>query len=79
MAISSTRLFTITFPKEDNFHDQIIDIRAYLRKKKLWKYTQKEFIQEEGEINRKEIKKYEEKVEEATNFITPTLTQAVKK
>jgi hypothetical protein len=37
---TTTRLSHVTVLKEDNFLDWIIDVRAHLRKEKLWKYTQ---------------------------------------
>lgn len=67
----TTRLSHITILKEDNFNDWIIDVRAHLRKEKLWKYTQ--------EIGDKKSLEWEEKAQEAADFMTPTISPAVKR
>jgi len=72
---------------EENFSDWLIDIRAYLRSKKLWKYTQEQYVSvpEEGETaaavkkREKEQTEWKEKAEEAANIITPIITPAIKK
>ena len=79
--------------KEDNFSTWFVDIRARLRSKKLWKYTQSPYITDEtiattttedGDtpISRKEqkaIKDWEDKSQEAADLITPTISRTVKK
>ncbi len=71
---------------EENFTDWLIDTRAHLRSKKLWKYTQEQYnggpeIPEEGETATagKKRKDWQEKTEEATNIMTPTISPAIKK
>ena len=54
---------------EDNFSDWNVDIRALLRSKKLWKYTQEACP--EGTRNA-------EKWEETADLMTPTLSTSVK-
>ncbi len=69
--MSTTRLSHNTVLKEDNFLDWIIDVRAHLRKEKLWQYTQ-----EKGD---KKSSEWEEKAQEAADFMTPTISPTVKR
>lgn len=88
----STRIEQLT---EENFGSWFVDIRAELRSKKLWKYTQEVYESEdsavattatEGEIQKslccrkeqKAIKDWEEKSQEAADFMTPTISPGVK-
>jgi len=69
---------------EENFSDWLIDTRAHLRSKKLWKYTQELYDgpeAEDGETSAatKKRKEWVEKAEEAADLMTPTITPAVKK
>jgi len=68
-----TRLSHITVLKEDNFPDWIIDVRAHLRKDKLWKYTQ------EIPKGEKKTSEWEEKAQEAADYITPIISPTVKR
>jgi hypothetical protein len=68
---------------EENFTDWLIDTRAHLRSKKLWKYTQEQYdggpeIPEEGETVTagKKRKEWQEKAEEAA-MMTPTISPAI--
>ena len=70
---STTRYSHIITLKEDNFSDWLIDVRAHLRKDKLWKYTQ------EVPDAEKKSSEWEEKAQEAADFMTPTISPAVKR
>lgn len=98
---SSTR--QIELLTEENFRSWFVNIRAELRSKKLWKYTQNIYEAEEstststatttvtsigetGEspqitaVTRKEqkaMKDWEEKSQEAADFMTPTISRRV--
>ena len=76
--------------KEDNFSIWFVDIRAKLRLKKLWTYTQSPYGgTEETETGdqsasavkkeQKAIKDWEEKSQEAADLMTPTISKVVKR
>ncbi len=72
----------ITPLTENNFSDWLIDIRAHLRSRKLWKYTQEPVPdKDKGETATatKKRKDWQEKAEEAADTITPTISPAIKK
>ena len=72
---------------EENFGSWFVNIRAELRSKKLWKYTQQVYESEDstattetGEPTKKEqkaIKDWEEKSQEAADLMTPTISPGV--
>lgn len=86
---SSTR--QIDALTEENFGLWFVNIRAELRSKKLWKYTQE--IYESEEVNteegntkktpqlskkaQKEMKDWEEKSQEAADVMTPTISSGI--
>ena len=76
--------------KEDNFSTWFVDIRAKLRSKKLWVYTQSPYGgTEETETGdqsvsaakkvQKAIKDWEDKSQEAEDLMTPTISRVVKR
>ena len=58
---------------EDNFSSWFVDIRAELRTKKLWKYTQEPYESEGTQA------RWEEKAQEAADIMTPTISSGVKR
>lgn len=83
---SGTKFDALT---EENFGSWIVNIRAELRSKKLWKYTQSLYAEEattdEGEssttpVTKKEqkaMKQWEEKSQDAADLMTPTISPGV--
>ena len=69
--MSNLNVSTSTIPRltEHNFAEWLVDIRAHLRRSKLWKYTQEEAAEE--------AKK--DKWEEAADLMTPTLSAEIKR
>ena len=57
---------------EGNFSSWFVDIRAELRTKKLWKYTQGPYESDGNQA------KWEEKAQEAADIMTPTVSSGVK-
>ncbi|KAI9877580.1 MAG: hypothetical protein M1830_003509 [Pleopsidium flavum] len=55
---------------DHNFAEWLVDIRAHLRRSKLWKYTQEDVSEET---------KNKDKWEEAADLMTPTLSAEVKR
>ena len=78
---------------EENYLSWFVDIRAKLRSKKLWKYTQSPYAEDptadEGEAStattpvtkkeQKAIKEWEDKSQEAADLMTPTISRSIKK
>jgi len=62
--------------EEHNYHEWLVDIRAFLRREKLWKYTQE---QPEDETSSKQQKDWEAGTVNAADIITPTLSSSIKK
>lgn len=58
---------------EDNFSSWFVDIRAELRTKKLWKYTQGPYESDGTQA------KWEEKAQEAADIMTPTISSGIKR
>ena len=73
MRDGSTKIEPLT---ESNFSSWFVDIRAELRTKKLWKYTQEAQNQEES--TPAAVTKWEEKAQEAADLMTPTISSGVK-
>ena len=78
---ASTRIELLT---ESNFGLWFVNIRAELRKKKLWEYTQSIYVSESistgDEISTKEqkaIKSWDDKSQEAADVMTPTISPGV--
>jgi len=65
---------TISRLTEHNFAEWLVDIRAHLRRSKLWKYTQEDVgVTAEGESKKMD------KWEEAADLMTPTLSAEIKR
>ena len=89
MATKESSETQIELLKEDNFSIWFVDIRAKLRSKKLWAYTQSPYGgTEETEAGdsttatkkeQKAIKEWEEKAQEAADIMTPTISRVVKR
>ena len=77
---------------EDNFSSWFVNIRAELRTKKLWKYTQEVYVSEDTVVTftvedgkekvltkkeEKAIKEWEEKCQESADLMTPTISPGV--
>ena len=58
---------------EDNFSLWFVDIRAELRTKKLWKYTQEPYESDGIQA------RWEEKAQESADLMTPTISSGVKR
>ncbi len=86
---SSTR--QIDALTEENFGLWFVNIRAELRSKKLWKYTQEVYESEDSTVTeestekpppvskrvQKEMKEWEEKSQEAADVMTPTISPGI--
>lgn len=71
--------------KEHNFRSWFVNIRAELRKKKLWEYTQGVYesestitgTEEPSREERKAAKDWEDKCQEAADIMTPTISPGI--
>ena len=62
--------------EEKNYNEWNRNIRAILRKNKLWKYTQSEFPKADKE-NALAQSEWDDKVIEAADMMTPTITAGI--
>ena len=74
MSTSTTDGSEIKPLTENNFSSWFVNIRAELRTKKLWKYTQ----EPQEESTPAGVTKWEEKAQESADLMTPTISSEVK-